>query len=155
MTRPSRSAPAGWPHGGGETGRLVREKDWSETPLGPISGWSHSLRSATGIVLHSPVPIVMLWGREGVMIYNDAYSAFAGARHPALFGSKMLEGWPELAGFNRRMMEAGLRGETLSFVDQPLVLNRRGVPEDVWLNLDYSPVFDDDGRPAGVLAIVV
>jgi len=133
----------------------VREKDWSATPLGCISTWSQSLRTAVEVVLHSPVPIVMLWGGDGVMVYNDAYSAFAGARHPALFGSRVLEGWPEVADFNRRVMEVGLRGETLSFVDQPLVLHRNGRPEDVWLNLDYSPVFDETGRPAGVLAIVV
>ena len=31
------------------------------------------------------------------MIYNDAYSIFAGGRHPHLFGSKVREGWPEVA----------------------------------------------------------
>ena len=154
-TKP-RLPPAPWPQGGGETGRLVRDKDWGATPLGPLDGWSQSLRSAVEIVLHSPVPIVMLWGPDGVMIYNDAYSVFAGDRHPQLFGSKVLEGWPEVADFNRRVMEVGLRGETLSFVDQPLLLARRGgAPEPAWLNLDYSPLFDDAGRPAGVFAIVV
>ena len=29
-----------------------------------------------------------------------------------------------------------------------------GVPEDVWLNLDYSPILDEDGAPGGVLSIV-
>ena len=28
-------------------------------------------------------------------------------------------------------------------------------PEQVWLNLDYSPILGEDGRPAGVMAIVV
>ena len=34
------------------------------------------------------------------MIYNDAYSGFAGQRHPELLGSKVREGWPEVADFN-------------------------------------------------------
>jgi PAS domain S-box-containing protein len=143
-----------WPAGGGQTGELLRNKAWDATPLGPIDTWPRSLRTAVEIVLNSPVAIVMLWGPDGVMIYNDAYSIFAGGRHPRLFGSKVLEGWPEVADFNRRVMEVGLRGETLSFVDQPLVLYRNGQPEEVWLNLDYSPLFDDDGKPAGVFAVV-
>ena len=89
------------------------------------------------------------------MIYNDAYSVFAGGRHPRLLGSKVLEGWPEVADLNRRVMEVGLRGETLSFRDEHLILYRPGRPPDVWVDLDYSPLLDESGQPAGVLAIVV
>ena len=47
------------------------------------------------------------------MIYNDAYSVFAGGRHPILFGSKVREGWPEVADFNDNVMKVGLAGGTL------------------------------------------
>ena len=133
-------------------GALIRAFDWTTTPLGPIAGWPQSLRTAVDIVLRSPVPLVMLWGRDGIMIYNDAYSVFAGGRHPQLLGSKVLEGWPEVADLNRRVMDVGLRGETLSFRDEHLVLHRSGRPEDLWVNLDYSPLLDENGKPAGVLA---
>jgi PAS domain S-box-containing protein len=90
------------------------------------------------------------------MIYNDAYSRFAGARHPALLGSPVLDGWPEVAAFNRRVMDVCLgEGGTLSFHDEHMVLERHGVPEDLWLDLHYSPIRDDAGTPVGVVAIVV
>ena len=139
----------------GELAALIRSFDWSSTALGPIQHWSQSLKTATGFLLLSPVPIVMLWGRDGHMIYNDAYSIFAGARHPALLGSKVREGWPEVADFNDHVMKVGLAGGTLSYRDQELTLHRAGRPEPVWMNLDYSPVLGDDGEPAGVIAIVV
>lgn len=113
------------------------------------------MRTATNIVLQSPLPLVMLWGPHGVMIYNDAYSVFAGQRHPRLLGSKVPEGWAEVADFNARVLEVGLAGGTLSFKDQNLTLFRNNVPEQVWMDLNYSPVLGDDQTPAGVLAIVV
>jgi len=141
--------------GNSEMGQLTRSYDWSRTSLGPISAWPQSLKTTVGILLRSPVPIVLLWGPDGVMIYNDAYSDFAGGRHPHLFGSKVREGWPEVADFNDNVMKVGLSGGTLSYRDQELTLYRKGAPEQVWMNLDYSPVLDESGQPAGVLAVVV
>jgi len=139
---------------GGECGALIKARDWSDT-LGPVEKWPQSLKAATGLLLRSPVPIAMLWGDDGIMIYNDAYSLIAGGRHPDLLGCKVREGWPEVADFNDHVMKVALAGGTLSFRDQELVLHRHGRPETVWMNLDYSPVLGDDGRPAGVLAIVI
>ncbi|MBB5049253.1 PAS domain S-box-containing protein [Rhodopseudomonas rhenobacensis] len=141
--------------GGGETGALIADFDWQSTSLGPIASWPQSLKTVVGVVVHSAVPIVMLWGPDGFMIYNDAYSEFAGARHPALLGSKVREGWPEVADFNDNVMRIVLGGRSLAYRDQKLTLYRNGVPEPVWMNLDYSPVLDENGRPAGVIAVVV
>ena len=140
---------------GGETTSLIRNFDWSATPLGPIEHWPQSLKTATALLLRSPVPIVMLWGPDGVMIYNDAYSVFAGGRHPQLLGSNVREGWPEVADFNDNVMKVGLAGGTLAYKDQELTLHRTGAPEQVWMNLDYWPVPDESGAPAGVICTVV
>ncbi|SUD92385.1 Blue-light-activated protein [Ralstonia mannitolilytica] len=142
----------GW---NGEMAQRVLAFDWSATELGPIDAWPHSLRAAVQMVLASPVPLVMLWGKHGYMIYNDAYAGFAGGRHPYLLGCPVELGWPEVADFNRHVMEVCLAGGTLSYRDKELVLLRNGRPEDVWMDLYYSPLPDDDGNPAGVLAIVV
>jgi PAS domain S-box-containing protein len=134
---------------------LIEAFDWSSTGVGPMTDWPQSLRTTVATITASPVPMVLLWGPDGIMIYNDAYAAFAGNRHPKLMGSPVLESWPEVADFNRHVMEVGLGEGTLSYKDKHLQLNRRGTPEDVWLNLDYSTVRDDAGSPAGVLAIVI
>ena len=140
--------------GDSECGRLIAARDWSAT-LGPVDSWPQSLRTATALLLRSPVPMVMLWGDDGIMVYNDAYSVFAGGRHPELLGSKVREGWPEVADFNDNVMKVALGGGTLQYRDQELTLYRNGEAEQVWMNLDYSPVIDETGGPAGVLAIVV
>ena len=98
--------------GGGELGRLIAAFDWASTSIGPIEVWPQSLKTAVSLILRSRVPIVMLWGEDGVMIYNDGYSEFAGGRHPQLLGSKVREGWPEVADFNDHVMKVGLSGGT-------------------------------------------
>ncbi len=140
---------------GGETARLIRNFDWATTSLGPISTWPAELKSVVGLMIHSPVPMVLLWGRDGTMIYNDAYSRFAGMRHPAALGARVEDGWPEVADFNANVVRTVLGGGTLAYQDFELTLYRNGIGEQVWMNLDYSPVMDAAGAPAGVIAIVV
>lgn len=142
--------------GGGEASQIISDFDWSRTSLGAITDWPPTRRSAISLVLRSPIPMVTLWGEDGFMIYNDAYSAFAGERHPALFGSKVREGWPEVADFNDNILKVVLAGDTLAYREFPLTLYRRGgQAEQVWLDLDYSPLLDEFGTPVGVIAIVV
>ncbi|WP_421999239.1 PAS domain S-box protein [Reyranella sp.] len=106
-------------------------------------------------MLHSPVPMVLLWGPPGIMLYNDAYAAFAGNRHPGILGVPVLDAWPEAAELNRRVMAVGMSGGRLEYKDHELVLDRRGTPEPGWMDLFYSPVIAEDGRPGGVIAVVI
>ncbi|MCH4898058.1 ATP-binding protein [Pseudomonas sp. B707] len=139
----------------GEMAGRIRAFDWSRTDLGPLETWPASLCSTVQLMLASPLPMVMLWGHAGYMIYNDAYSRFAGGRHPYLLGSPVELGWPEVADFNRHVVDTCLAGGTLEYRNKVLVLLRDGVPEDVWLDLYYSPVANDAGVPSGVMAMVV
>ncbi len=140
--------------GGGEMAARMSAHDWSAS-LGPIASWPQSLKTTVSLMVHSPVPLVLLWGEDGIMLYNDAYSIFAGRRHPQLLGSKVREGWPEVADFNDNVMKVGLAGGTLSYKDRELTLNRRGQMEAAWMDLFYSPVIDESGKPGGVIAVVV
>ncbi|MDB5635362.1 MAG: sensor hybrid histidine kinase [Bradyrhizobium sp.] len=151
---PSAASGGSFPTGG-ELAALIRQFDWAKTRLGPLSAWPQSLKTVTDTLLRSPVPIVLLWGEDGIMIYNDAYSGFAGGRHPKLLGSKVRDGWAEVADFNDHVMKVGLNGGTLAYTDQELTLYRHGRPEQVWMDLAYSPVLNEAGEPAGVIAIVV
>jgi PAS domain S-box-containing protein len=134
--------------------RRIAAFDWSAS-LGPVAQWPQSLKTTVSFMIHCPVALVLLWGEDGIMIYNDAYSEFAGARHPRLLGSKVLEGWPEVADWNANVMKVGMAGGTLSYKDQELSLNRRGTLEPAWIDLDYSPVYAESGKPGGVMAVVV
>ena len=136
-----------------ECGALIAALDWSTSPLGDIADWPASLRTAVSIAMRSPAATMVMWGAAGVMLYNDAFIAIAGARHPSTFGMPVREGWPEVADFSDNVLRVVLSGSALSYTAQPLTLMRNGVVERVTLNLDYMPVFDEDGRPAGVFSV--
>ena len=77
---------------GGALGRRIADHDWSSTAIGAIPGWPRSLMHTVGFILRSPVPLVLLWGEQGVMIYNEAYSVLAGARDSGLLGANVRPG---------------------------------------------------------------
>ena len=138
-----------------EVGKLIDAFDWSATGLGPVAGWPPVLRNTVELILRSPVPIVTVWGEDGIMVYNDAYAVIAADRHPGLLGMRVREGWAEIAEFSDNVMKVVLAGGTLSYQDQEMRLRRAGQPEQAWMNLDYSPIVDEEGGVAGVMAIVV
>jgi len=138
-----------------EMARLIRDFDWAATALGPIATWPAHLRATVSLMLHAEMAMVLLCGDDGRLIYNDAYASFAGARHPAAFGVAVRDAWPEVAAFNANVLDQVLHGgRTLAYRDHHLVLERNGSAEDVWMNLDYSPICDAGGRPDAVLAMV-
>jgi PAS domain S-box-containing protein len=139
----------------GIIGKMIDDFDWSATDVGPVGRWPAAMRSTVELVLRSPVPIATLWGRDGVLIYNQAYGAIAGARHPAILGARVGDAWPEAAAFNRNVLNVALAGGTLSYRDQPLLLERDGKQTQCWFDLDYSPVTGEDGAILGVIALVI
>lgn len=56
--RPTRTADA--LVGGGTMAEIIRHKDWSRTPLGPIDRWPQSLGTAVEICLHCRF-LVIFW----------------------------------------------------------------------------------------------
>lgn len=67
--------------------QLMRSLDWSKTPLGRVEGWPQSLRTAVNIVLESPFPMYIAWGRAFIQFYNDGYRPILGStKHPAAMG---------------------------------------------------------------------
>ncbi|KQX34302.1 hypothetical protein ASD04_16825 [Devosia sp. Root436] len=137
-----------------DTLKLINDFDWAGNPLGPIPAWPESLKGAVRLMMAASIPMVMLIGPEGILVYNNAYAAFAGNRHPDIFGMPVRAAWPEIADFNSHKLDLGLRGESLILHDQELVLNRHGRLESGWMNLHYSPVLDEAGQPLGTLCTV-
>lgn len=145
-----------WLVGGGEMGGLIRSKDWSTTPLGPVETWPQSLRSAVSILLPSRAQICLFWGPELVAIYNDAYRPALGVKHPSSLGLPAREVWSEFwDDVLRPLLEGVLNtGEAFWASDHPFFLERHGYPEETYFDISYDPVRNETGRVGGVFCIV-
>ena len=105
-------ADISWLRGGGLAGQIVSASDWADTALGDPADWSPVLRTSLNIVLHSPMPTLLVWGAARNMLYNDAFAAGIGDLHPAAFGARMADivFWPALREAHEAAIESAFDG---------------------------------------------
>lgn len=133
---------------GSEMSRRVAEFDWARTPLGPSAQWPQNLRSALSLCLGSRFPILLFWGSEFRMLYNDAYVPFLGqAKHPEALGSPADICWREIWGRIGPMLEGVTRSGEATWSDDEQFFFERALPrEEVYVTFTYGPIFSEDER---------
>lgn len=145
-----------WLVGGGEMGERMRSLDWSQTHLGPIEQWPQSLRTSISICLASSFPIVMYWGPEYVVLYNDAYRAILGSKHPWALGRPCRECWAEIWSTIGPMLQGVVdSGKATWSDDLLLLLKRHGYPEECYFSFSFSPIRIETGAVGGVFTAVI
>lgn len=140
---------------GGMAAVLISRLDASHSPLPALAQWPQSLRTAVDIVIHSPMPMLLLWGPQLCQLYNDSFAVLAGSKHPQAFGQPVDDIWPELKPFSDSIYRAVLAGEVRSYPEQSLSLPRGDHAERVWLDLTYSPIRDESGAVSGILVTAI
>lgn len=133
-------------------GRMMRAHNWAATPLGPVSSWPQSLRTAVSMMLETQFPMLIAWGNEFLMLYNDGYRPVLGAsKHPALgrpLASVFSESWDQTIG---PLFAQVLAGSSVGFTDYLFLLDRYGYLEETYFLFSYSPIRDESGGVGGVL----
>ena len=139
-----------FPTGGGRVGALMREHDWSASPLGDPRGWPNSLRTVVNLLLDSRFPMFVAWGPELGFLYNDPYAEILGSKHPDALGRRFQDIWAEIWTDITPMISGAMAGEASYHEDLPLVVHRSGDDEQTWFTFSYSPVRDESGAVAGM-----
>ncbi|MCY1016117.1 ATP-binding protein [Pyxidicoccus sp. MSG2] len=141
---------------GGEMGALMRSIDWSQNPLGPCERWPQSLRTSVSTMLRSPYPIILFWGPELIMLYNDPFRPILGAKHPQTMGARgneaLAEEWTLLGPLMKRVHETGeplfIENGNVNFARRP-----GGLREEAYFTWSYNPTIGETGGIAGLFAI--
>jgi CheY-like chemotaxis protein len=137
-------------------GPLIREFDWTKTPLGPIDEWPQSLKTVVRLLLASRFAMWMSWGPELTFFYNDAYRRMTlGRKHPWALGRPSREVWAEIwDDIGPRIDRVLESGEATWDEALLLFLGRSGYREETYHTFSYSPLAGDDGKVAGHLCVV-
>ncbi len=136
--------------------RMMREHDWSTSPLGEPATWPQSLRSVVNLMLGSAFPMFVAWGPVLAQVYNDAYRDIMGDKHPAGLGRPLLENWAEIREEVGPLAHEALRGVSCYLENLPLRMRRgRGGAEDTWFTFSYSPVHDEEGGISGMFCACI
>ena len=134
----------------------MRSMDWSKTRLGPVENWPQSLRTSVSLCLNSRFAIIIWWGPELIMLYNDAYRHMTlASKHPAALGNPGKDCWHEIWDVIGPMLERVLHtGEATWSDDLCLLLERHGYAEETYHTFSYSPIRDESGGVGGVFTPV-
>lgn len=131
--------------------RHIREFNWEDTILGPVSSWPNSLITAIHIMLGSHYPMAIWWGKDMIMFNNDAYMAFMGNRQPASLGQPARLMWADIWHVVGPMFDKILETGEAWFADKLLLyFHRKGFKEAAYFTFSCSPVIKEDGSVGGI-----
>jgi CheY-like chemotaxis protein len=138
-------------HASGNSARSATSFDWSATSLGDPAGWPQPLRLAADLLLNNPLPMLLVWGADRLLVFNEAYAALAGPGYGRAPG-----GWvppvlaPPLAAAGEALQRAW-NGEAALQPAQALAFARPGGLDQATRDLYFTPVRGEDGAVRGVL----
>lgn len=137
-----------------EVARHLNAFDWAATPLGPVEAWTPSLKSVVRTTLSSRQPMSFWWGEDLLQFHNDAYAPMLGNRVDHSIGRPFRDVWSDVWDAIYPFIQTALSGEGTWREDLPLTMTRHGYEEQTYWTFSYSPLYDDDGRVAGLLNTV-
>lgn len=134
-----------------KSARSTASYDWSGSSLGDVGAWPLALRLSADLLLNSPLPALLVWGREMVLVFNDAYGAMAGPGYGRVPGGSVPPVMPPPLAAAGDAMERAWRGEPQVLPDKVLSFRHLDGPHEHRCDLRLTPVRDEQGVVRGVL----
>lgn len=129
--------------------------DWTATPIGSGDNWPQSLRSALSICFNSNFPIAIYWGKDLVLLYNEAWSPIPGNKHPWAFGKPAIDVWPEIWNDIHPQFEKAFNGTPGGSKDALLPMQRHGYTEECYFDFTFTPIYGESGKVEGIFNAVI
>ena len=75
------------------------------------------------MMLDNPFPMSIIWGKERIQLYNDAYRPILGvSKHPAALGNNVLETFIEVQETIGPMLDSVFNGNSIRHSELELIL---------------------------------
>lgn len=139
--------------GGGSISERIEAIDWKNNPLGDLEEWPESLKNSLNLCLNSPFPMLICWGPEMVMLYNEGYTDFLKQPYAAL-GRPAKDIWEDIWDTIGPLLE-GVKttGKRILLEDQLFCLEKEGRKRERYFTFSYSPLRNHE-QLMGILTII-
>ncbi|MVW62337.1 response regulator [Massilia sp. NEAU-DD11] len=124
--------------------------DWSASRLGEPQQWPQALRLAADVMFNTPLPMLLVWGRDMTMLFNDAYGALAGPAYGRAPGSGVPPVMPPPLAVAGDELRRAWSGEAAYAPDRNLMFAGSAGGSGHY-DLYFTPVRADGDAVAGVL----
>lgn len=138
-----------------EMAKLLDAFDWEQTEIGSPEQWPMELYANVNLMLDTNVGMMIGWGADMHVIYNDGYIPIMQAKHPAIW-------WPASKLFEELWDLAGPLLEGVYYTGVPVKREnmyypflRRGFLEECYFTFSYSPIRSRDGEVVGILSTAI
>jgi CheY-like chemotaxis protein len=122
--------------------------DWSASRLGAPQQWPQALRLAADLMLNSPLPALLVWGRDMTVLFNEAYGVLAGPAYGRVPGGNVPAVLPPpLAAADTALQQAWQGEAALAAGCRLAFAGGAGTSADLY----FTPLRDAAGAVAGVL----
>ncbi|MBV9385796.1 MAG: response regulator, partial [Chroococcidiopsidaceae cyanobacterium CP_BM_ER_R8_30] len=100
-------------------------------------------------------PMVIWWGEDLTLLYNDAWLPILGSKHPQALGRPGQAVWSEIWDIIGTQLGSVLTtGEATWSDDMLLLVDRSGYVEEAYFTYSYSPILVETGEVGGAFTAV-
>ncbi len=137
-------------------GEAISDGDAAQTTsLGAFSTWSAALKTAVSICLNSQFPVIVWWGEDFRLLYNDAFCPILGDRHPQALGCTAQSVFPESWHIIGPQLNSVFKTQSANRAENLLIPSlRSGYLEESYYTYSYSPLLTKSGKVSGVFTII-
>lgn len=99
-------------------------------------------------------PVCLFWGPDQTYFYNDSFIPIVGSfKHPHVMGKMGKDVWAEVWDVVFPLISSVMNGEGAVWNEDHLlhVVGDGGILREAYFTYSYSPIYQEDGRVAGVL----
>jgi CheY-like chemotaxis protein len=134
----------------GKTALSPSAFDWSVSPLGEPGQWPAPLRIAADLVLNTPLPMLLVWGRGMTVLFNPAYAAVAGSAYGKAPGGTVPPVMPPPLSAGADELQRAWNGEATLAPGRTLAFAGAD-PVGALHDLYFTPLRGADGNVEGVV----
>lgn len=131
---------------------LPASHDWSRSAVGSPARWPPALRLTVEIMFNTPLPMLLCWGPQRAVLFNEAYAGLAGPGHASAPGGAVPALLPAPLAAAREAFEAACAGVASHQAQRALHFGAGGMAHQA--DLHFTPIRLADGQVGGVLCAV-